>query len=139
MFAATPAFSGFSVDDIPAARAFYADVLGLEVTEENGMLFLGIHESQPILVYPKGDAHTPASFTILNFPVDNVEATVRELADRGVEFERYAGADELGIMRADGPPIAWFSDPAGNILSVIENSDEADREGTGRLPGDQPA
>jgi catechol 2,3-dioxygenase-like lactoylglutathione lyase family enzyme len=125
MFATTPAFSGFSVDDIPAARAFYADVLGLDVREENGMLLLGIHESQPILVYPKGEAHTPASFTILNFPVDNVEATVRELADRGVEFERYDGADELGIMRADGPLIAWFTDPAGNILSVIESGDDA--------------
>ncbi|RUR03410.1 VOC family protein [Labedella endophytica] len=125
MFATTPAFSGFSVDDIPAARAFYADVLGLDVREENGMLLLGIHESQPILVYPKGEAHTPASFTILNFPVDNVEATVRELADRGVEFERYDGVDELGIMRADGPLIAWFTDPAGNILSVIESGDDA--------------
>ncbi|PSL36986.1 putative enzyme related to lactoylglutathione lyase [Labedella gwakjiensis] len=123
MFKTTPAFSGFSVDDIPAARAFYADVLGLDVREENGMLFLQIHQGQPILVYPKGDAHRPASFTILNFPVDNVEAAVRELADRGVEFERYGGVDDLGIMRAGGPLIAWFTDPAGNILSVIESSD----------------
>lgn len=123
MFRTTPAFSGFSVDDIPAARAFYADVLGLEVREENGMLFLQIQDGQPILVYPKGDAHEPASFTILNFPVDNIEASVRELADRGVEFERYEGADDLGIMREQGPLIAWFTDPAGNILSVIESSD----------------
>ena len=123
MFTNTPAFSGFSVDDIPAARAFYADVLGLGVREENGMLFLEIRDGQPILVYPKGEAHTPASFTILNFPVDNVEAAVRELADRGVEFARYDGVDELGIMRAGGPLIAWFEDPAGNILSVIESGE----------------
>lgn len=123
MFRTTPAFSGFSVDDIPAARAFYADVLGLEVREENGMLFLQIQDGQPILVYPKGDAHRPASFTILNFPVDNVEAAVRELADRGVEFARYDGVDDLGIMRAGGPLIAWFTDPAGNVLSVIESAD----------------
>lgn len=123
MFATTPAFSGFSVDDIPAALAFYTDVLGLDVREENGMLFLQIHEGHPILVYPKGEAHSPASFTILNFPVDNVEAAVRELADRGVEFERYDGVDELGIMREGGPLIAWFTDPAGNILSVIESDD----------------
>jgi catechol 2,3-dioxygenase-like lactoylglutathione lyase family enzyme len=128
MFRTTPAFSGFSVDDIPAARAFYADVLGLDVREENGMLFLQIHSSAPILVYPKGEAHASASFTILNFPVDNIEATVRELADRGVEFERYDGVDELGIMRAGGPLIAWFTDPAGNILSVIESSDPAARD-----------
>lgn len=123
MFRTTPAFSGFSVDDIPAARAFYADVLGLEVDEDNGMLLLRIRDGQPILVYPKGEAHRPASFTILNFPVENVEAAVRELADRGVEFERYDGVDELGIMREGGPLIAWFTDPAGNILSVIEGGD----------------
>jgi catechol 2,3-dioxygenase-like lactoylglutathione lyase family enzyme len=122
MFATTPAFSGFSTDDIPAAQAFYADVLGLDVREDGGMLFLNIHEGHPILVYPKGDAHVPATFTVLNFPVDNVEAAVRELADRGVEFERYDGVDELGIMREGGPLIAWFTDPAGNILSVIESS-----------------
>lgn len=126
MFRSTPAFSGFSVDDIPAARAFYADVLGLDVGEEYGMLHLRIAESVPILVYPKGEAHTPASFTILNFPVDNIEAAVRELSDRGVEFERYPGADELGIMREQGPPIAWFTDPAGNVLSVIETTEPDD-------------
>jgi catechol 2,3-dioxygenase-like lactoylglutathione lyase family enzyme len=122
MFATTPAFSGFSTDDVPAARAFYADVLGLDVREDSGMLFLTVHGGHPILVYPKGDAHVPATFTVLNFPVDNVEAAVRELADRGVEFERYDGVDELGIMREGGPLIAWFTDPAGNILSVIESS-----------------
>jgi catechol 2,3-dioxygenase-like lactoylglutathione lyase family enzyme len=76
MFRSTPAFSGFSVDDIPAARRFYADVLGLDVREENGMLFLDIRGGNPILVYPKGDAHTPASFTVLNFPVPDVDAAV---------------------------------------------------------------
>lgn len=120
MFRSTPAFSGFSVDDIPAARRFYSEVLGLAVREENGMLFLDIEGGNPVLVYPKGEAHRPASFTILNFPVPDVDAAVDELDDRGVVFERYEGADDRGIMRGRGPTIAWFTDPAGNILSVIE-------------------
>ncbi|WP_020390926.1 VOC family protein [Kribbella catacumbae] len=120
MFKATKAFSGFSVDDIPAARTFYGDTLGLDVSEENGMLQLRIAGGIPILVYPK-DNHTPAEFTILNFPVADIEATARELSTRGVTFERYGGdQDELGIHRGEGPLIAWFKDPAGNVLSIIE-------------------
>jgi catechol 2,3-dioxygenase-like lactoylglutathione lyase family enzyme len=121
MFRTTPAFSGFSVDDIPAARRFYSEVLGLTVRDENGMLFLDIEGGNPVLVYPKGDAHRPANFTILNFPVPDVDAAVDELDDRGVVFERYEGADDRGVMRGNGPTIAWFTDPAGNILSVIED------------------
>lgn len=120
MFRTTNAFSGFSVDDIPAAARFYSEVLGLAVREENGMLFLDIEGGHPVLVYPKGDAHRPANFTILNFPVPDVDAAVDELDDRGVVFERYEGADDRGVMRGNGPTIAWFTDPAGNILSVIE-------------------
>jgi catechol 2,3-dioxygenase-like lactoylglutathione lyase family enzyme len=119
------AFSGFSVDDIPAAKAFYADTLGLRVTEENGMLTLhlaGDGGDRPVVIYPKPD-HTPATFTILNFPVDDVEAAVDDLTSRGVTFERYEGTpletDEKGVLRGEGPHIAWFTDPAGNVLSVI--------------------
>ncbi|CAN7167432.1 VOC family protein [Terrabacter sp. LjRoot27] len=120
------AFSGFSVDDIPAARAFYADALGLRVTEENGMLTLhlaGEGGDRPTLVYPKPN-HEPASFTILNFPVDDIEAAVDDLTAKGIVFERYAGTpmetDPKGIFRGGGPLIAWFTDPAGNVLSVME-------------------
>jgi catechol 2,3-dioxygenase-like lactoylglutathione lyase family enzyme len=119
------AFSGFSVDDIPAAKAFYADTLGLRVTEENGMLTLhlaGDGGDRPVVIYPKPD-HTPATFTILNFPVDDIDSVVDELLERGVDIEIYDGfeQDERGIVRDDGgPPIAWFRDPAGNILSVME-------------------
>jgi catechol 2,3-dioxygenase-like lactoylglutathione lyase family enzyme len=123
MLADNKAFSGFSTDDIPAAKRFYEETLGIEVTEENGMLTLELEGgARPTLVYPKPD-HQPATFTILNFQVKPIEDAVRELGDRGVEFERYEGMefDELGIMRGGGPPIAWFKDPAGNILSVIEN------------------
>ena len=116
------AFHGFSVDDIDAARAFYADVLGVKVGEMNGMLQLHLGGGTPTLVYPKSD-HTPARFTILNFPVDDVEATVDELTAKGVGFERYEGTpietDEKGVFRGGGPLIAWFTDPAGNVLSVI--------------------
>ena len=125
MLESSHAFSGFSVDDIPAAKAFYADTLGLRVTEENGMLTLhlaGDGGDRPVVIYPKPD-HTPASFTILNFPVDDVEAAVDELTSRGVAFERYEGTpletDEKGVLRVEGPHIAWFTDPAGNVLSVI--------------------
>ncbi len=125
MFENTKAFSGFSVNDIPAAKQFYGDTLGLRVSEENGMLTLHIADDRPVLVYPKED-HQPASFTILNFPVDDIEATVDALFDRGVHFERYEGTDvetdERGIFRGGGPLIAWFKDPAGNVLSVIQDS-----------------
>ena len=121
MFKDTKAFSGFSVNDIPRAKEFYGETLGLEVTEENGMLTLHIAGDRPTLVYPKDD-HEPASFTILNFPVDDIDEAVDELASRGIEFERYEGdleTDEKGVMRGQGPPIAWFKDPAGNVLSVL--------------------
>jgi catechol 2,3-dioxygenase-like lactoylglutathione lyase family enzyme len=121
MFEDTKAFSGFSVDDIPKARRFYGDTLGLRVSEENGLLQLHIAGDRDVLVYPKED-HTPATFTILNFPVDDVEAAVDQLAGRGVRFERYEGVeqDDKGIFRGEGPLIAWFKDPAGNILSVLQ-------------------
>jgi len=114
-------FSGFSVADIPAAKAFYADVVGLEVTESDGMLQLALGDGHHVLVYPKGEAHTPASFTVLNLPVEDVSAAVRELAERGVSFERYDGMpqDKDGVMKGNGPDIAWFTDPSGNVLSVI--------------------
>jgi catechol 2,3-dioxygenase-like lactoylglutathione lyase family enzyme len=120
MFSHSQAFSGFAADDIEKARQFYADTLGIEVTEENGMLTLHLAGGTGVLVYPKPD-HTPAEFTVLNFPVDDVEAAVDALTERGVEFEHYEGApqDEKGIMRGHGPDIAWFRDPAGNILSVL--------------------
>ena len=116
------AFSGFSVDDVAKAKAFYADKLGLEVTEDNGMLDLTLGNGTHVLAYPKGDAHVPASFTILNFPVPDVPAAVDELAAAGITFERYEGhgQDERGVAHNGGPLIAWFKDPAGNILSVIE-------------------
>ncbi len=121
MFKDTKAFSGFSVNDIEEAREFYGQVLGLEVTERNGMIELHLSGGGTVLIYPKSD-HQPASFTILNFPVENVEKAVDQLNARGVQMERYAGSnqDEKGIMRGRGAVIAWFIDPAGNILSVLE-------------------
>jgi catechol 2,3-dioxygenase-like lactoylglutathione lyase family enzyme len=121
MFEHSKAFSGFSVDDIPKARQFYGETLGLRVSEENGMLQLHLAGDGNVLVYPKDD-HAPATFTILNFPVDDVDRAVDELARRGVRFERYEGfdMDEKGIFRGGGPLIAWFKDPAGNILSVLQ-------------------
>ncbi len=122
MFDTTKAFSGFSVNDLEAASKFYGETLGLKVSEEHGLLTLHIAGDRDILVYPKPD-HTPATFTILNFPVDDIDRAVDELAKRGVRFERYAGfeQDEKGILRAEeGPPIAWFTDPAGNVLSVLQ-------------------
>jgi catechol 2,3-dioxygenase-like lactoylglutathione lyase family enzyme len=125
MFEHTKAFSTFSVDDIPRAKEFYGQTLGLKVTEQDGLLTLHVAGNRDIVVYPKAD-HTPASFTILNFPVDDVEATVDALTERGVVFERYQGSDnetdEKGIFRGGGPLIAWFKDPAGNVLSVIEDA-----------------
>jgi len=124
MFGNTKAFSGIAVADTEKARQFYAETLGLEVTEANGMLTLHIAGDRPVLVYPKPN-HTPASFTILNFPVEDIEPAVDQLAARGVVFERYEGTpaatDEKGIFRGGGPLIAWFTDPAGNVLSVVES------------------
>jgi predicted enzyme related to lactoylglutathione lyase len=121
MFANTKAYSGFAVDDIEKAKAFYGETLGLNTTEEHGLLTLHIAGDRPTLVYPKPD-HEPANYTILNFPVDDIEKSVDELSERRVEFERYEGfdQDERGIFRAEGPFIAWFKDPAGNILSVLQ-------------------
>ena len=122
MFKDTPAFSGFSVDDIGRAKEFYGGTLGLDVKELDYGLELHIANSTPVLVYPKPD-HVPATFTILNFPVDSVDRAVDELSGRGVRFEQYSGdlqTDERGIFHGGGPLIAWFKDPAGNILSVLE-------------------
>lgn len=126
MFRTTPAFSGFAVDDVPAARDFYGGTLGLEVTEmpEMGLLQLRLGGGALVLVYPKPD-HEPANFTILNFPVDDIDAAVSGLTAAGVTFERYPALGEPaanGVYRGpEGPPIAWFLDPAGNILSVLED------------------
>jgi predicted enzyme related to lactoylglutathione lyase len=122
MFADTPAFSGFAVDDIDAARTFYGETLGLDVNDgPMGILNLELAGGRPTMIYPKPD-FTPATYTILNFPVEDVDAAVDELTARGVEMERYDAfdQDEKGIMRTNGPTIAWFKDPAGNILSVLE-------------------
>jgi catechol 2,3-dioxygenase-like lactoylglutathione lyase family enzyme len=125
MFKDARAFSGFSVNDLQKAKEFYGQTLGLDVSESNGLLELHIAGGIHVLVYPK-ENHTPATFTILNFPVDNVEQAVDELAGRGVQFEIYNEGrlvtDAKGIVRGGGPTIAWFKDPAGNILSVIEQS-----------------
>ena len=125
MFKTAKAFSGFSVNDIPKAREFYGQTLGLEVKEAEGMLVINLGSGAQVLAYPKPN-HTPASFTILNFPVDDVERAVRALKERGVRFEIYREGpyrtDEEGIHHGDddGPTVAWFTDPAGNILSVVE-------------------
>jgi catechol 2,3-dioxygenase-like lactoylglutathione lyase family enzyme len=121
MFANSKAFSGFAVDDLDKARVFYAETLGLSTSEENGLLMLHLAGDRPTLVYPKPD-FTPATYTILNFPVDDIDRAVDELSARGVTFEHYDGfeQDEKGIARGEGPKIAWFTDPAGNILAVLE-------------------
>jgi catechol 2,3-dioxygenase-like lactoylglutathione lyase family enzyme len=123
MFTDVKAFGGFSVDDVPRAAQFYGETLGLRVTKKNGILTLHIAGDRETIVYPKPN-HVPAAFTILNFPVSDIEAAVDGLTERGVTFERYAGTpmetDAKGIFRKGGPLIAWFTDPAGNILSVIQ-------------------
>jgi catechol 2,3-dioxygenase-like lactoylglutathione lyase family enzyme len=117
------AFSSFSVNDIQKAKDFYGRTLGLEVSESEGLLRLQLAGGTNVLIYPKSN-HAAASFTILNFPVDNVEKAVDELTKRGVRFEIYdepnLKTDRKGIFRGGGPVIAWFKDPAGNILSVLE-------------------
>jgi predicted enzyme related to lactoylglutathione lyase len=121
------AFSGFSVDDVSKAKQFYGATLGLEVSENpemGGLLELHLAGGTSVMVYPKPD-HKPATFTILNFPVDDIEREVDELSQRGIHFEHYEGelkTDEKGIHRGEGPKIAWFKDPSGNILSVLEES-----------------
>jgi catechol 2,3-dioxygenase-like lactoylglutathione lyase family enzyme len=124
MLADSAAFSGFAVPDIETARRFYADTLGLRVEvnpEMGGLLTLHLGGGTDVMVYPKPD-HTPATYTVLNFRVPDVDKAVDGLAAKGVQFERYDGfdQDEKGIARGDGPNIAWFTDPAGNILSVLE-------------------
>jgi catechol 2,3-dioxygenase-like lactoylglutathione lyase family enzyme len=121
-FATTRAFSGFAVDDMDAARAFYGDTLGIRTSTEYGLMTLHLQDGdRPTLVYPK-PGHNPADYTILNFPVDDIEGAVDTLVERGVAIERFDGMtqDERGIMREGGPYIAWFRDPAGNILSVLQ-------------------
>ena len=121
MFENTKAFSGFAVDDLEAAKKFYGGTLGLKISEHYGLLTLHLAGGRDTLVYPKPD-HVPATYTILNFAVDDIDAAVDELVSRGVQPERYdgLGQDDKGINRAGGPYIAWFKDPAGNILAVLQ-------------------
>lgn len=123
MLEGSKAFSGFAVDDLQKAQKFYGETLGLNTSvldEANGLISLHLPGDRDVLVYEKAD-HAPASYTILNFPVDDVDRTVDELVARGVRFEKYDGfeQDEKGVARGPGPAIAWFKDPAGNILSVL--------------------
>jgi catechol 2,3-dioxygenase-like lactoylglutathione lyase family enzyme len=127
MFKAKGAFSGFSVDDLAKAKHFYEETLGLKVDDEGVGFRLRLPGGGTVFAYPKND-HQPASFTILNFEVDDIDQAVDELSNRGVQFEHYEGdpkTDAKGILRGRkqnmGPDIAWFADPAGNILSVIDN------------------
>ncbi len=126
MFENTKAYSGFAVDDLQKAQEFYGETLGLKTTvldEENGLLSLELAGDRPTIVYRKPD-FTPATYTILNFPVDDIDEAVDGLAARGVRFERYDAfeQDEKGISRGNGPQIAWFKDPAGNVLSVLQDT-----------------
>jgi predicted enzyme related to lactoylglutathione lyase len=127
MFADTKAYSGFAVDDLDKAREFYGETLGVRtsaVSEEGGLMSLDLAGDRSTLVYEKPD-FTPATYTILNFPVDDIDQAVDELTGRGVSLERYEGfeQDEKGIARfGDGPQIAWFKDPAGNVLSVLQET-----------------
>jgi predicted enzyme related to lactoylglutathione lyase len=119
------AFSGFAAGDIPKAKEFYSGVLGLSVSESHGILTLRLASGNNVIIYPKPN-HVPATFTVLNFPVEDVDRAVDELKKRGVRFEQYdlpsLKTDAKGIMRGNGPTVAWFKDPAGNILSVIEQT-----------------
>jgi catechol 2,3-dioxygenase-like lactoylglutathione lyase family enzyme len=120
------AFSGFSANDIAKEKEFYTGTLGLDVSEAHCILTLRLAGGNNVIIYPKPN-HVPATFTVLNFPVDNVDLAVDELKKRGVRFEQYdlpnVKTDAKGIMRGNGPTIAWFKDPAGNILSVIEETE----------------
>lgn len=129
MFTDAKAFSGFSVNDLDAAKAFYSQVLGIEVDEQPMGLFLKLKSGSDVYIYQK-DNHTPASFTILNFPVDDIDKAIDELTEKGVVFEQYdmpgMEQDEKGVLRGRtahmGPDIAWFEDPAGNVLAVLQES-----------------
>jgi hypothetical protein len=122
------AFSGFSAGDTSKAKEFYADRLGLDVSESDGFLTLRLAGDNNVLIYPKPN-HVPATFTVLNFPVPDIDRAVDELTKRGVRFESYdlpgIKTDKKGIKRGNGPTVAWFKDPAGNILSVIEQTGTA--------------
>ena len=121
MFTDSHAFSGFSANDVPACRDFYANKLGLDVSEANGLLTISLSGGGKVIVYPKPN-HEPATFTVLNFPVPDIDAAVDRLIAAGIKMERYEGLDQdgRGIARSGGPLIAWFKDPAGNILSVLQ-------------------
>jgi catechol 2,3-dioxygenase-like lactoylglutathione lyase family enzyme len=126
MFANTKAYSGFAVDDLQKAREFYGETLGLELSvldEEHGLMSLHLAGDRDTLVYQK-PGFTPADYTILNFEVDDIDHAADELAARGIQFERYDGfdQDEKGVSRGQGPNIAWFKDPAGNVLSVLQDT-----------------
>jgi catechol 2,3-dioxygenase-like lactoylglutathione lyase family enzyme len=125
MLGESKAFSGFAAHDVAKVKEFYTKTLGLKVTEDHGLLTLHLAGGNNVLIYPKPD-HVPANFTVLNFPVDDVDRAVDELTKRGVRFEIYdrpeIKTDEKGIMHGNGPTIAWFKDPAGNILSVLKTS-----------------
>lgn len=121
MFGTSKAFSGFAVNDIAAAQEFYSRVLGLEVSAEHGMLHLRLGSGAQVLVYPKPD-HQPAGFTVLNFPVPDINDAVAQLAAQGIEPVHFDGVDDDGVFRRGGPLIAWFTDPAGNVLSVLEEA-----------------
>ena len=126
MFAKTKAYSGFAVDDVRKAREFYGDTLGIETSEDHGLLTLHLAGDRPTLVYPKPN-FAPADYTILNFPVEDIDEAVDQLSARGVRFEHYDGIDqdEKGIAHGQGPRIAWFKDPAGNVLSVLQDAPES--------------
>jgi catechol 2,3-dioxygenase-like lactoylglutathione lyase family enzyme len=121
MLANTKAYSGLAVHDLDAARTFYRDTLGLRTSEEYGLMWLHLEGGRDTLIYEQPDA-TPASFTILNFEVDDIDEAVDALAARGVRFDLHPGLeqDERGVFREDGPFIAWFKDPSGNVLSVLQ-------------------
>jgi predicted enzyme related to lactoylglutathione lyase len=121
MFASTEAFSGFAVDDMEAARAFYEQKLGIRTSTDHEIMTLHLAGDRPTIVYPK-PGHVPAAYTILNFRVDDIDSAVDELTARGVALERYDGfeQDDRGIFRGGGPYIGWFKDPAGNVLAVLQ-------------------
>jgi catechol 2,3-dioxygenase-like lactoylglutathione lyase family enzyme len=127
MLEQSEAFSGFAVPDIAKAKEFYGETLELKVSDDHGVLTLHLAGGNNVLIYPKPN-HVPATFTVLNFPVDDVDRAVDELSKRGVRFEIYEmpdiKTDKKGIMRGRGPTIAWFKDPAGNILSVLETTEK---------------
>lgn len=124
MFKNTKAFSSFSVDDLDKAKEFYSGVLGVEVNEmvDMGIMELQLSGGLRVMIYPKGEDHKPATFTVLNFVVDDVEKTVDELSAKGMKFEQYPdlGTNEKGVSKGQGPTIAWFKDPSGNIIAVLE-------------------